>query len=87
MDHFGCLLKQTNNNMMRNFDQFAQQYDLTGNQMAIIDFITNHAKHEVFQGDIEHEFAIQRSTTVLLQRMEKKTLSNAIPYRKTLGKK
>ena len=56
---------------MRNFDQFAQQYDLTGNHMAIIDFITNHAKHEVFQGDIEHEFAIQRSTTVLLQRMEK----------------
>lgn len=43
--------------------------------MAIIDSITNHAKHEVFQGDIEHEFEIQRSTTtVLLQRMEKKGL-------------
>lgn len=42
--------------------------------MAIIDFITNHVKHEVFQGDIEHEFDIQRSTTVLLQRMEKKGL-------------
>ena len=49
--------------MMRHFDQFARQYDLTGNQMAIIDFITNHANHEVFQRDIEHEFEIQRSTT------------------------
>ena len=56
--------------------------------MAIIDFITNHANHEVFQRDIEHEFEIQRSTTtVLLQRMEKKALSNTISHRKTLGKK
>lgn len=75
MDHFGRLLKQANNNMMRHFDQFARQYDLTGNQMAVIDFITNHADQEVFQRDIEHEFEIQRSTTtVLLQRMEKKGL-------------
>ncbi|MDU5663845.1 MarR family winged helix-turn-helix transcriptional regulator [Streptococcus vestibularis] len=75
MDHFGGLLKQANNNMLRHLDQFAKQYDLTGNQMAIIDFITNHAKYEVFQRDIEHEFDIQRSiTTVLLQRMEKKGL-------------
>lgn len=75
MDHFGGLLKQENNNMLRHLDQFAKQYDLTGNQMAIIDFITNYANHEVFQRDIEHEFEIQRSTTtVLLQRMEKKGL-------------
>lgn len=60
MDHFGRLLKQANNNMMRHFDQFARQYDLTGNQMAVIDFITNHADQEVFQRDIEHEFEIQR---------------------------
>ena len=75
MDHFGRLLKQANNNMMRHFDQFARQYDLTGNQMSIIDFITNHADQEIFQRDIEREFEIQRSTTtVLLQRMEKKGL-------------
>ena len=49
MDHFGRLLKQANNNMMRHFDQFARQYDLTGNQMAVIDFITNHVDQEVFQ--------------------------------------
>ena len=50
MDHFGCLLKQANNNMMRHFDQFARQYDLTGNQMAVIDFITNHAD-QAFDND------------------------------------
>lgn len=85
MDHFGRLLKQANNNMMRHFDQFARQYDLTGNQMAIIDFITDHADQEVFQRDIEHEFEIQRSTTYSGWR--KKALSNAIAHRKTLGKK
>ena len=75
MDHFGRLLKQANNNMMRHFDQFAKRFGLTGNQMAVIDFIMNHEKQEIFQRDIEHEFNIQRSTTtVLLQRMEKKGL-------------
>ena len=75
MDHFGRLLKQANNNMMRHFDQFAKQFGLTGNQMDVIDFLTNHAEGEIFQRDIEHEFNIQRSTTtVLLQRMEKKGL-------------
>lgn len=43
--------------------------------MAVIDFLMNHAEEEIFQRDIEHEFNIQRSTTtVLLQRMEKKGL-------------
>lgn len=75
MDHFGRLLKQANNNMMRHFDQFAKQFGLTGNQMAVIDFIMNHEEEEISQRDIEHEFNIQRSTTtVLLQRMEKKGL-------------
>lgn len=75
MDHFGGLLKQANNNMLRHLDQFAKQYDLTGNQMTIIDFIINHTDQEVFQRDIEHEFEIQCSTTTaLLQRMEKKGL-------------
>ena len=75
MDHFGRLLKQANNNMMRHFDQFAKRFGLTGNQMAVIDFLMNQAEEEIFQRDIEHEFNIQRSTTtVLLQRMEKKGL-------------
>lgn len=60
---------------MRHFDRFAKRFGLTGNQMAVIDFLMNHAEEEIFQRDIEHEFNIQRSTTtVLLQRMEKKGL-------------
>ena len=44
-------------------------------QMSIIDFISYGLKEEYFQQDIEKEFNIQRSTTtVLLQRMEKKEL-------------
>ena len=69
MDHFGRLLKQANNNMMRHFDQFAKRFGLTGNQMAVIDFIMNHEKQEIFQRDIQRS-----TTTVLLQRMEKKGL-------------
>lgn len=42
--------------------------------MSIIDFISYGLKEEYFQQDIEKEFNIQRSTTtVLLQRMEKKS--------------
>lgn len=75
MEPFGRYLKQANNNLIRQFDKFAKQYDLTGNQMAIIDFLSNHPEKEQFQRDIEQEFEIQRSTTtILLQRMEKKGL-------------
>ena len=75
MEPFGRYLKQANNNLIRQFDKFAKQYDLTGNQMAIIDFLSNHTEKEQFQRDIEQEFEIQRSTTtILLQRMEKKGL-------------
>lgn len=43
--------------------------------MSIIDFLSQGVKEEYFQQDIEKEFNIQRSTTtVLLQRMEKKVL-------------
>ena len=43
--------------------------------MSIIDFLSHDWKEEYFQQDIEKEFNIQRSTTtVLLQRMEKKGL-------------
>ena len=79
MDHFGRLLKQANNNMMRHFDQFARQYDLTGNQMAVIDFITNHADQEVFQRDIEHEFEIQSSllpVNLIFEKRKKSLPSN-----------
>lgn len=75
MKNTGRLLKQASNYLARNFDRFAKQFDLTGMQMSIIDFLSRGDKTEYLQRDIEKEFHIQRSTTsVLLHRMEKKNL-------------
>lgn len=79
----GRLLKIACNQMVRNLDRFAEQFDLTGTQMSIIDFLRFNAEKEMLQSDIEKEFSIQRSTaTILLQRMEKKHLI----YRKSSSK-
>ena len=73
--NIGRLVKKASNQLGREFDQFAKPFDLTGMQMSIIDFISYGLKEAYFQQDIEKEFNIQRSTTtVLLQRMEKKEL-------------
>ncbi|MBM6697171.1 MarR family transcriptional regulator [Streptococcus alactolyticus] len=73
--NIGRLVKKASNQLGRELDQFAKPFDLTGMQMSIIDFISYGLKEEYFQQDIEKEFNIQRSTTtVLLQRMEKKEL-------------
>src|SRR5699024_12572710 len=71
--NIGRMVKIASNQLSREFDKFAKPYDLTGTQMSIIDFLSHDWKEEYFQQDIEKEFNIQRSTTtVLLQRMEKK---------------
>lgn len=73
--NMGRLLKIASNQMTRDLDRFADQYGLTGTQMSIIDYLSRHPQAEVKQHDLEQEFNIQRSTTtVLLQRMEKKGL-------------
>lgn len=73
--NIGRMVKIASNQLSREFDQFAKPYDLTGMQMSIIDFLSHDWKEEYYQRDIEKEFNIQRSTTtVLLQRMEKKGL-------------
>lgn len=69
------LLKIASTQLTRRFDAFAKKYDTTWVQMSIIDFLSHHEDHELFQRDIEQEFYIQRSTaTITLQRMEKKGL-------------
>jgi hypothetical protein len=68
------LLKIATNHITKNFDNFAKNYDMTWMQMSVIDYLSRNSEKEIFQRDIENEFFIQRSTTtVLLQRMEKKT--------------
>lgn len=75
MTNIGRLLKKADNQLTKKFDQFAAQYDLTGTQMSIIDFLSRHSDQTTSQKAIEIEFNIKRSTTtVLLQRMEKKSL-------------
>ena len=60
--------------LTKNFDKFAQKYDLTATQMSIIDHL-GRTNNEVLQRDLELEFNIKRSTaTLILQRMEKKNL-------------
>ncbi|BAP84885.1 MarR family transcriptional regulator [Paucilactobacillus hokkaidonensis JCM 18461] len=71
----GRLLKKASNQLTKNFDRFASQFDLTNTQMSIIDYLSRHSNADILQKDIENEFNIQRSTTtVLLQRMERKQL-------------
>lgn len=75
----GRLLKVASNQMSREFDNFAAQLDLTGQQMSILDFLGNQSEEdsgkEISQTMIELEFNIRRSTTTeILQRMEKRQL-------------
>ncbi|KRM71950.1 MarR family winged helix-turn-helix transcriptional regulator [Lacticaseibacillus brantae] len=71
--YFGRLVKLAANQLTRDFDAFAKQYDLTSTQMAMIDYLSR--SEMVTQRDIEQEFNIQRSTaTLILQRMEKAEL-------------
>lgn len=72
---YGRLIKHASNVMSRHIDMFAAEYELTGVQMSIIDFLGKYPNQTCLQRDIENEFAIRRSSaTTLLQRMEKKGL-------------
>ena len=65
-------LHQTANHLAWQFDQFAAEYDLTGQQLSTIDFLANQPDWQSTQHAIEVEFNIKRSTTTkMLQRMEK----------------
>lgn len=44
----GRLLKQASNQLGRQFDKFAKQYELTGTQMSIIDFLSHKEKVLIF---------------------------------------
>ncbi len=75
MELIGRLLKMATNSLNQEFNRFAQQYDLTGTQMSVIDFMANCGSRECNQQMIEQEFNIKRSTTtVIIQRLVKKGL-------------
>lgn len=75
MKNIGQLIKSAHNALNNDINRFASQYDLTGTQMSVIDFIARHNHHQVSQRAIEEEFNIRRSTTTtILQRMSKRQL-------------
>jgi Transcriptional regulators len=75
------LIKVTSNEISRNVNNFASNYDLTGTQVQIIDYLAHQPEREnICQRDIECEFNIRRSTaTNILKIMEKKSLIKREP--------
>lgn len=73
------LIKQASTQIDREREHFASGLGITGVQMSVIDFLANQKNQAADQRAIEHEFNIQRSTTtVMLQRMEKRQLIERI---------
>lgn len=71
----GRLIKLASNELAREMNDFARQYDLTGMQMSVIDFLSYFPGNSCDQHQLEREFDIKRSTTtVMLQRMVKRGL-------------
>jgi len=78
---FGILIKQANNDIVRDADKYAQTLGLTGLQMSIIDYVSRMENSEdIFQKNIEKEFNIRRaSATSALKLMEKNDLIVRVP--------
>lgn len=75
MEPLKKLIKQATTQIDRERERFASTLNITGVQMTVIDFLSNHENNQASQNEIEHEFNIQRSTTtIMLQRMEKSGL-------------
>lgn len=73
------LIKQATTQIEREREQFSKTLGITGVQMSTIDFLSNNENNSADQHAIEREFGIQRSTTtVMLQRMEKRGLIKRI---------
>ena len=75
METLKKLIKQATTQIDREREYFANSLGVTGVQMSVIDFLSNHQNNLASQNEIEHEFNIKRSTTtIMLQRMEKRGL-------------
>ncbi|MDK7953254.1 MarR family winged helix-turn-helix transcriptional regulator [Lactobacillus paragasseri] len=75
METLKKLIKQATTQIDRERENFANSLGVTGVQMSVIDFLSNHQNNLASQNEVEHEFNIKRSTTtIMLQRMEKRGL-------------
>lgn len=72
-EDIGRLLKIASINLSRELDSYTKQFELTGSQMTILDFLARNQGKSIAQKDIEDEFYLKASTiSVLLGRLEKK---------------
>lgn len=79
MINIGRLIKRADVSLSRQMNDFARQSGLTGNQMNTIDYLSRQENMAANQQAIENEFNIRRSTTtIILQRMEKRQLVRAL---------
>lgn len=79
MEPIKKIVKQASTQIDRERDHFAASLDITGTQMSAIDFLSNKPNYLASQNEIEQEFGIRRSTTtIMLQRMEKRGLIKRI---------
>ena len=79
MINIGRLIKRADVSLSRQMNDFARQSGLTGNQMNTIDYLSRQENMAANQQAIENEFNIRRSTTtIILQRMEKRQLVQRI---------
>lgn len=80
MEPIRKLIKQAAKGIDQHSSDFAKEMKLTRAQMATIDFLGKQPGQMVKQRVIEEEFAIKRSTTtIMLQRMEKRGLVSRLP--------
>ncbi|KRO04592.1 hypothetical protein IV54_GL000995 [Levilactobacillus paucivorans] len=60
-------------------NEFSRQYNLTGMQMSVIDFLGRQGTADTYQLDVEQEFHVQRSTaSVMIRRMVERDLVSRV---------
>lgn len=71
--NYGKMLKIASIRLARDMDEFAQQYGLTGTQMTILNYLSDHNEESISQKDLTDEFAVKGPTmSVIIDRMEKR---------------
>lgn len=81
--NFGKWIKIASIQLSREMDTFAQQYQLTGTQMSVLNYLAEHQERPVAQNELATEFGVKKSTmSVIIKRMEER----AIITRQTHGR-
>ena len=73
--NFGKLIKIASIQLAREMDTFTHQYQLTGTQMSILNYLYEHSGEDISQKDLVTEFGVKGSTmSVIVHRMEERNL-------------